>query len=148
MKRLVEFYACDTCGHAWTQDKNKRHTAKKKVAQPAMKFRVVQPWGPDKGRQSTVQSEHKTVAEAFAALDVVATDMEQSGVPGDAIELVVVDEHGRVVPRPNTTETDDVLETPDDVIAAHRAEQEHIQGEGSGPDVAVPENESAEHTSM
>jgi len=65
-------------------------------------FRVVQPWGPDKGRQSTVQSEHKTVAEAFAALDVVATDMEQSGVPGDAIELVVVDEHGRVVPRPNT----------------------------------------------
>jgi hypothetical protein len=57
---------------------------------------------PDKGRQSTVQSEHKTVAEAFAALDVVATDMEQSGVPGDAIELVVVDEHGRVVPRPNT----------------------------------------------
>jgi len=98
----VEFYACDTCGHVWTQDKNNRHTAKKKVAQPAMKFRVVQPWGPDKGRQSTVQSEHKTVAEAFAALDVVATDMEQSGVPGDAIELVVVDEHGRVVPRPNT----------------------------------------------
>jgi hypothetical protein len=67
-----------------------------------MNFRVVQPWGPDKGRQGTVQSEHKTVAEAFAALDSVATEMEQSGVPGDAIELVVVDEHGRVVPRPNT----------------------------------------------
>ena len=98
----VEFYACDTCGHVWTQDKTDRHTAKKKIAQPAMKFRVVQPWGPDKGRQGTVQSEHKTVAEAFAALDSVATEMEQSGVPGDAIELVVVDEHGRVVPRPNT----------------------------------------------
>jgi hypothetical protein len=67
-----------------------------------MKFRVVQPWRPDKGRQGTVQSEHNTVAEAFAALDNVATEMSQSGVPGDAIELVVVDEHGQVVQRPGT----------------------------------------------
>ena len=44
-----------------------------------MNFRVVQPWGPDKGRQGTVQSEHKTVAEAFAALDSIATDMAQTG---------------------------------------------------------------------
>ena len=58
--------------------------------------------GPDKGRQGTVQSEHKTVAEAFAALDSIASDMAQTGVPGDAIELVVVDEHGQVVPRPGT----------------------------------------------
>jgi len=64
-----------------------------------MNFRVVQPWGPDKGRQGTVQSEHKTVAEAFAALDSIATDMAQTG---DAIELVVVDEHGQVVLRPGT----------------------------------------------
>ena len=67
-----------------------------------MSFRVVQPWGPDKGRQGTVQSEHKTVAEAFAALDSIATDMAETGEPGDAIELVVVDEHGQVVPRPGT----------------------------------------------
>ena len=58
--------------------------------------------GPDKGRQGTVQSEHRTVAEAFAALDSAANDMDQSGVPGDAIELVVVDEQGEVVPRPGT----------------------------------------------
>ena len=45
-------------------------------------------------------------------------------------------------------EADDVLETPDDVIAADGAEQEHIQGQGGGTDVAVPENESAEQTSM
>jgi hypothetical protein len=67
-----------------------------------MTFRVVQPWGPDKGRQGTVQSEHETVAEAFAAVDSVATDMEQSGVPGDAIELIVVDDQGEVVQRPGT----------------------------------------------
>ena len=97
----VEFYACDNCGHVWTQDMRDRHT-KKTTARPAMRFRVVQSWGSDKERQGTVQSEHKTVAEAFAALDSVATDMAQLGVPGDAIELVVVNEHGEIVPRPGT----------------------------------------------
>ena len=67
-----------------------------------MTFRVVQLWGLDDARQGTAQSEHKTVAEAFAALDGIATEMSQSGVPGDAIELVVVDEHGQLVPRPGT----------------------------------------------
>jgi hypothetical protein len=98
----VEFYVCDSCGHVWTHDKNDRYTPKKKVVQPAVSFRVVHLWGPDKGRQGTVQSEHQTVAEAFAALDSIASDMAQTGVPGDAIELVVVDEHGQVVPRPGT----------------------------------------------
>ena len=41
-----------------------------------------------------------------------------------------------------------VLEAPDDVIAADHAEQEHIQGEGGGTDITVPENESAEQTGM
>ena len=67
-----------------------------------MKFRVVRPWGQDKGRQGTVQSEDKTVAEAFAALNCIATEMAQTGVPGDAVEVVVVDEHGQIVPRPGT----------------------------------------------
>jgi hypothetical protein len=98
----VEFYACDSCGHVWTQVKNDRHATKKKVTQSVMNFRVVQRWDPDKGRQGTVQSEHKTVAEAFAALDSIATDMAQTGVASDAIELVVVDERGQVVPRPGT----------------------------------------------
>ena len=67
-----------------------------------MKFRVVQRWGQNKGREGTVQSEHKTIAEAFAALDSIATDIAQTGVPGDAIQLLVVDEHGQIVPRPGT----------------------------------------------
>src|SRR3954466_8397607 len=41
-----------------------------------------------------------------------------------------------------------MLKAPDDVIAAHRAEQEHIQGEGGGADVTVPEDESAEQTGV
>jgi hypothetical protein len=49
-----------------------------------------------------VRSEHKTVAEAFATLDSIASDMSQAGVPVDAIELVVVDERGEIVPRPGT----------------------------------------------
>jgi hypothetical protein len=98
----IEFYACDSCGHVWTQNKNELRPSKKKVVQPAKQFRVVQPWGQDKGRQGTVQSEHKTVAEAFAALDNIASDLAQTGVPGDAIELVVVDEQGEIVQRPGT----------------------------------------------
>ena len=98
----VEFYACDECGHVWTRQKTDHHTAKKKLTQPAMTFRVVQLWGPDDARQGTAQSEHKTVAEAFAALDSVAIDVAQTSVSGDAIELVVVDEQGKVVARPGT----------------------------------------------
>jgi hypothetical protein len=98
----VDFYACDTCGHVWTKAKSERHTARKKVAPGPLKFRVVRPWGQDKGREGTVLSEHKTIAEAFSALDSIATDMAQTGVPGDAIELVVVDEQGQIVPRPGT----------------------------------------------
>ena len=64
-------------------------------------FRVVQPWGPDKARQSTLQSEHDTVAEAFAALDAISAKMMRTGTPSNAIELVVVDENGRKVERPD-----------------------------------------------
>ena len=98
----VEFYACDKCGHVWTQEKTDHHTATtKKVTQPAMSFRVVQLWGPDNARQGTVQSEHKTLLAAFAALDSIATDVAQTVVSGDAIEVVVVDEQN-VVARPGT----------------------------------------------
>ena len=63
------------------------------------KYRVVQPWGPDKGRQATFQSEHATVAEAFAALDALSAEMVRTGAPSDAIELIVVDDDGRPVTR-------------------------------------------------
>src|SRR5581483_5884672 len=49
------------------------------------------------------------------------------------------------VPAP---EASDVLKAPDDVIATDQSKQEHIQGEGGGTDIAVPENESAEQTGM
>ena len=39
-----------------------------------------------------------------------------------------------------------MLKAPDDVIPAYHTEQEHIEGEGGGTDITVPENESAEQT--
>ena len=67
-----------------------------------MTFRLVQPWGPDKGRQATVLSEHGTVAEAFAEMDRLAARMSATGAPSDAIEVLVVDADGRVITRPHT----------------------------------------------
>jgi hypothetical protein len=66
------------------------------------KYRVVQPWGPDRGRQASIQSEHATLAEAFAAIDALSGQMVRTGAPSDAIELIVVDDDGRQVPRPGT----------------------------------------------
>ena len=45
-------------------------------------------------------------------------------------------------------EAGDVVKAPDDVIPAHGAEQEHIQGQGGGTDVAVPEDEPAEQAGV
>ena len=61
----------------------------------------MQPWGPDKVRQTTVISEHHTVAGAFDEIDGFADTMTRNGVPGNAVELLVLDEWGRVVVRPN-----------------------------------------------
>jgi len=41
-----------------------------------------------------------------------------------------------------------VLKPPDDGVPAHRSIQEHIEGEGGGTHIAVPENESAEQPGM
>ena len=59
------------------------------------------PWGPDKGRQATLQSEHATIAEAFAAIDAMSAEMARTGAKTDSIQLVVVDEHGNIVSRPH-----------------------------------------------
>jgi hypothetical protein len=67
-----------------------------------MKYRIVQPWGPDKARQSTVVSEHRTVAAAFAEIDRVAEEIVKMALPTDAIELVVLDRRGEIVERPGT----------------------------------------------
>jgi hypothetical protein len=63
-------------------------------------FRVVQPWGPNKARQSTVISEHATAAEAFREIDRLASEMVRTGAPRDAVELVVVDQEDEIVRRP------------------------------------------------
>src|SRR2546427_5613925 len=47
------------------------------------------------------------------------------------------------VPAP---EAGHVLKTPNHVIRATCAKQEEIQGEGGGPDITVPQDESAEQT--
>ena len=41
-----------------------------------------------------------------------------------------------------------MVKPPDDVIRAHGAKQEHIQGQGGGTDVAVPEHEAAEQPGL
>ena len=65
------------------------------------RYRVVQPWGPDKVRQTTVISEHRTVAGAFDEIDGFADRMMRNGVPSNAVELLVLDSKNRLVPRPN-----------------------------------------------
>ena len=67
-----------------------------------MRFRVVQPWGPDETRQSTVLSEHETVAAAFEEIERLASQMARTGAPSDAITLVVVDvERNVLISRPD-----------------------------------------------
>jgi hypothetical protein len=66
-------------------------------------FRVVQPWGRDKVQQSTMLSEHRTAAAAFAEIDRLSSEMVRTGAPADAIELVVIDvERGTLIRRSGT----------------------------------------------
>ncbi len=67
---------------------------------PRLPFRVMQPWGPDKGRQATLMSEHATVAAAFAEIERLSAEMVRTGAPSDTVELVVVDADGQIVLRP------------------------------------------------
>lgn len=49
----------------------------------------------------TVQSEHATVGQAFAAIDSLGARMVRTGAPSDAIELIVVNERGEKIDRPS-----------------------------------------------
>lgn len=64
-----------------------------------MKFFVVQPYGRHKAIESTVVAEVATADEAFAEIDRLAERMQRTGAPSDYIELIVVDEQRRIVPR-------------------------------------------------
>ena len=72
-------------------------------------FRVVQPWGRDVARQSTLISEHHTAAAAFAEIDRLAAQMVRTGARSDSVQLLVVDRGGRVVPRPDPNDRQRVL---------------------------------------
>jgi hypothetical protein len=64
-------------------------------------YRAVQPWGTDKARQATLVSEHATAREAFEEIDRLAERLVKTGAPSDAVELLVVDNHGGIVRRPD-----------------------------------------------
>src|SRR6185436_8897621 len=49
------------------------------------------------------------------------------------------------VPAP---EASNVLKTPNQMISTHHPKEEHVEREGGGTDIAVPENESAEQTGV
>jgi hypothetical protein len=65
-----------------------------------MTYRIVQPWGHDKGREATLVSEHTTIADAFEALDRLAEQAARTGGRIEDLELLVTDANGRIVPRP------------------------------------------------
>jgi hypothetical protein len=64
------------------------------------RYRIVQPWGRDVGRESTLVSEHATVAEAFIALDALTAQMIRTGANQASVTLLVVNDAGNVVRRP------------------------------------------------
>jgi len=58
------------------------------------RFHVVQPYGRDVGRESTVLSTHRTAPEAFASIDATMILALWKGTPlaaVDALELIVLD---------------------------------------------------------
>ena len=64
------------------------------------RYRVVQPYGRDKARESTVISEHATASEAFAEIDRLRAQMVRTGAPSNYVEFIVVDDAGQIVQRP------------------------------------------------
>ncbi len=64
-----------------------------------MTFRIVQPYGKDKARESTIISEHACADDAFAEIDHLSAQMVRTGMPSDAIELIVIEASGRAVMR-------------------------------------------------
>jgi hypothetical protein len=68
-----------------------------------MRYRIVQPWGPDKANQATVVTERDTIDAAFAEIDRMTAQMIKVGSPSDAVELIVVDDAGRIVRRPHAS---------------------------------------------
>ena len=69
------------------------------TAEVSVSYRVVQPYGVRVGEWS-VFSQHATIQAAFAWIDDLSAQMVRTGAPSDGIELMVVDDTGARVPRP------------------------------------------------
>ena len=67
-----------------------------------MPYRVVQPYGKDRAREVTEVSSWATIRDAFAEIDRYAASAVSNGLPGDYVELLVIDDEGREVRRPGT----------------------------------------------
>ena len=65
-------------------------------------FRIIQPYGRDAARESTLISEHTTAAAAFAEIDRLSAQIIKTGVRPDVLELLVIDGDGQLVSRPGT----------------------------------------------
>ena len=59
-------------------------------------YRVVQPWG----RETRRRSANTRPPRRFAEIDRLSAQMVRTGAPSDAVELIVVDAAGELVPRP------------------------------------------------
>lgn len=68
---------------------------------PTGPFRVIQRWGPNVARHSTVLSEYSKRANAFADLDQRIARLVEGGAVADALQMFVIDGAGRPVPRPS-----------------------------------------------
>ena len=64
-------------------------------------FRVIQRWGPNVARHSTVLSEYGKRVNAFADLDQRVAVLVEAGAVADALQMLVIDGDGCQVPRPS-----------------------------------------------
>ena len=62
-------------------------------------FKVVQPWGRNRGVEATTVSSHGSVGDAYARIEYLQARLKATGVPDDAIELLVVDAAGQLMDR-------------------------------------------------
>ena len=66
-----------------------------------MPYRVVQPWGRIVAGGDRISS-WPTITDAFTEIDRYSARVKTSKLPGDQLELLVVDGDGREVRRPET----------------------------------------------
>ena len=62
-------------------------------------YRVVQPWGKDRSREAT-GFVWPTITDAFTEIDRYSARVKTSKLPGDQLELLVIDDEGSEVRRP------------------------------------------------